>query len=565
MDSTLAKYNVSCYNSCITRESYPSFVQYYSTKNMNKQVVEYRNVREKVHRGVDTLANPVRGTISPKGRNVIFQNEQGEYVPTNDGATIAKSIWVEDPVENAIISIMKSGSLKTNSEAGDGTSTSILLEQVLIKEGFKLIDGGWNPMDVKRAYDEMSETILGKLKKRAVPVKTDDEIRSIARISANGDEQIAENVLKVVKVVGEDGMVFLDHNNKPETELEEENGFKIDAGLFAPELRNNPRTLSAAYTNVPVLITDKRLYYPEEAETILKTVLLAGHKSVVIVARDFTGQCINTFIANHAQGVCNVLMVKEPRVSDKDTDALADLAVYLGGKVVSEKTGSLVDNISIDDFVICEKAFADGLKTLIVSKKKKNKELTTRVAALKKELAKNKNDESLKKRIASLTNGIMTIKVGGNTPGEIVERSYRYEDAVHATRAAVKDGYLYGGGLTLLNIYEELRFPSSDLETVFRKFCEANVRQIAENCGEHPDSIVNFVRAANQQHGNKTWKHGYNAMTGDIEDLSVSGVLDPYKVTEMAVRNSISVAGQIISSDYFVLEDMKDDKKDKND
>lgn len=515
---------------------------------MDKQVYRYEDVRERILNAVETLARPVRETISPKGRNVIVQNSRGDFFVTNDGKTIVKEISVKGNIENAIITLIKGASLKTESETGDGSSTSVILTSILVREGFKLIENGWNPMDVKREFEKIGADITALLKKKAIKVKTQKDLFNIAKISANSDEDVAKNVVEVVDVVGEDGMVFLEMNNKPETEIIKDVGFIIEAGLFSQELRNDPRQVSAGYSNAPVLITDKRIYYEEEAETILKTVLMAGHKSVIIVARDFIGQSVNFFLANHQKGVCKVLLVKDPQATDKDTSTLEDLAVYLGGRVVSEKTGKLVDNLTMDDFVFCEKAFADGAKTILTTQKKKNKALKNHLASLKSELAKDKNNDALKRRLASMTNGMVTIRVGGATQIETTERMYRYEDSVQATRAALKDGYLIGGGVTLMNLYDELKL-TGEIMPVFRKYCEANVRQIAENCGVHPQTIVDAIKKSAYK------AHGYNAVTNNMEDLLKAGVVDPFKVTEMAVRNSVSVAGQIISSGTLVLFD----------
>lgn len=529
---------------------------------MNKQVLRYKDVKDKILHAVDTIADPIRETISPKGRNVIFESKQGEYISTNDGVTIAKNITVKDPVENAIISIIKHSALKTNTEVGDGTSTTILLSQILIKEGLKLIDNGWNQMDVKRYFESVGKKILDVLKSKAIPVQTDEELRNVAKVSANYDEEIAKNVVKIARAAGEFGMVFLDENNKPETEVEENLGFQIESGLFAPELRNTPGGFAANYKNVPVLITDKRIYYPEEAETILKTVLLAGHKSVVIVARDFIGQSVNTFITNHTKGVCQILLVKDPQVTEKDNDTLQDLAVYLGGTIISEKTGSLVDNLEFGNFAMAERVFADGVKTIIGGGQKKNRALDERIAALKSELAKDKENESVKKRIASLTSGMVTVKVGGSTKVEVLERLYRYEDAIHAARAALKDGYLIGGGVTLMSIFPTLLPGNGEIEAVFKKFCEGNTRQVAANHGGvHIDALITDILNKNiDGRGRKYWKYGFNAVTGEIEDMEKAGIIDPYKVTDMAVRNSLSVAAQIISSNFLIVNEPEEDK-----
>lgn len=513
---------------------------------MRKQVYKIADIRANVLKAVDTIADPVRGTMSPKGRNVIFEDEDHALFVTNDGVTIAKSIYVKNEIENAIIQMIKSSSMKTNTEVGDGTSTSLLLTQVLMHEGYKLLDSGMNAMDLKAHLEKFRDKIVDGLKKGVIKVKGDADIFKIAKVSANNDEEIAKNVVKVLKVASLDGMVFIEGNNKIETELVEEIGFQTDGGLLAPEMANHGR-FTAMYENVPVLITDKRIYYPEEAETILKTAMLAGHKNLVVIARDFIGESINTFLANHGKHI-NVLLIKDTSVTETNRESLHDLASYLGGKVVAEKLGKIVDNLTADDFVIAEKVWANPAKAIFTSTKPNNKEVKKTIASLRVELKKDKENQGFKKRLASLTNGTVTIKVGGATPVEVKERIYRYEDAISAARAAVRDGYLVGGGVALYRALDTKNAPA-ELVPLFTKFCTANIRQIAENCGEHPPTILRQIEVS------KGYSTGYNAVTGVVEDLAVAGVFDPYKVTEMAVVNSISVASQLISSDFLIIED----------
>ena len=520
---------------------------------MRKQVYRIADIRSKILKAVDTIADPVRGTMSPKGRNVVFEDEDHALFVTNDGVTIAKSIYVKDPIENAIIQMIKGSSIKTNTEVGDGTSTSLLLTQVLMHEAFKLIDAGWNAMDLKRELETFRDRTVDALKKNAFKVKGDEDIRKIAKVSANNDEEIAENVVRVIATAGLDGMVFIEGNNKLETELVEEVGFQTEGGIFAPELANRGR-FNAAYQDVPVLITDKRIYYEEEAETILKTVLMAGYKDVIIVARDFIGKAPAYFIANHGKHI-NVLLVKDNRVTDTNRDALLDLADYLGGHIVSEKNGKIVDNLTIDDFVMVDKVWADPTKAILTSKDPKNKQVKATIASIRAELKKDKDNEGMKKRLASLTNGMVTIKVGGATAIETKERIFRYEDAISAARAALRDGYLVGGGVALARSLDEVPVPA-ELVPLARKFTRANINQIAINCGEHAPHILNQILSS------KNPNTGYNAVTGEIEDLAKAGVYDPYKVTEMAVINSISIASQIISSDFLIIED--EDAEDKD-
>lgn len=520
-----------------------------------KDIKEYSEITKEIIEAVDILANPVVGTLSPMGANVLIEDQSGNIIATNDGVTIARHISVKNPRQNAIIETIKSASMKTNGVAGDGTTTTILLSQSLIKSGLKLREEGWNPIKLKREFENFGENIVKELAKNVFEIKTEKDLFNIATISANNDEVIAKDVVRIIKIVGENGMVFLEPNNKKDTELIEDVGFHINGGLISQELRTSKTTFSAVYENVPALITDKRLYYAEEAETIIRTALEAGHKSLVIIARDFIGKSLDFFLANHTQGVINLLLIKDPSCTEKDNESTQDLAIYLGGKMVTEKAGKIVNKMTKDDFCVIGKIYSDQLKTIITPKKGKNKELEMRIEALKKEVEKDKEDKVLKRRLSSLTNGMVTVKIGGSTPIEAQERMFRYEDSVNAVRAAVKDGYLVGGGIALLRTLNGLEC-HPDLRNVFKKFCEASVRQIATNCSKHPETVIDRIMESDKQ------TFGYNALTDKYEDLLRAGVIDPFKVTEMAIQNSISVTNIIISSNYLIVNEV-DDKEDK--
>lgn len=510
----------------------------------NKLVLPYSDIRKTILEAVDMIANPVKQTLSPKGGNVIIQDDSGGVQHTNDGVTIAKNISSSDPVKNTIIDIIKHGSLKTNSEAGDGTTTTILLTQNLIKNGFKVIDEGMNEMVLKKELDIMGDKLVKKLKENVVLISNDKELINIATISANNDSVIAKEVVEVVKFAGEDGMIFIEANNKPKTEIDKEPGFMMNAGLFSQELRVNPSSFSVIYKDIPVFLTDKRIYYQEEAETILKIAVKSGFKSIMVIAKDFIGQAPNTFIANHSKGTIKVLLVKD---NNNDVD---DIATYLGGKVIKEKTGSLVNNISDKDFIIANQVYSDGKKTILTPKVVGGKEVTKLVDSLKEELKKDKEDKELKRRIASLTAGTTTIRVGGFTQMEQNEKIYRFEDAINATRTALKDGYLIGGGVALMNTFDKKDY-SQELQRLVQSFTETSIRQIAINCSKHEYTVISNIK------GNI----GYNALTDKFEDLLKAGVIDPYKVTEMAIKNSISIAGIILSSKYLVVNELEDNNK----
>jgi len=525
---------------------------------MNKKVFRFSEVKDKVVKAVDTLADPIRQTMSPKGGNVIYEDDRGDQFVTNDGVTIAKNIRLKDPVENAVVEIIKHSALRTNTEAGDGTSTTILLSSILIKEGIRLIENeGWNRMDLKREYEIFADQMIENLKGQIRKIESDDDLFFVSKISANNDDEIAKDIVRVVKVAGQDGHVIIEPSFGKETEIIEDTGFIIEAGMLTPELRNNPQAMMASYNDVPVLITDKRLYYAQEAETILKTCLMNGYKQVVIVAQDFIGEALPFFVANHQQGQIQVLLVKDVQAKE-GTDTLEDLATYLGGKVIAEKNGSIVDKLTIEDFVIANRVFSDTGKTVIIRKTEDTKAIEDRVETLRKEMDKIGNQEDpkhmkLKKRVSSLTNGMVTIKVAGNNPLEIREKIFRYEDAVNAARAAMRDGYLVGGGLSVFWSFMQTGV-HPELHKTFKRVAEANIRQIAENCGLYGDNVIENILTFDPDMNT----YGFNAMSGQFEDLLQAGIIDPFKVTEMAIRNSVSIANVFISSDYIVINDIEE-------
>jgi len=521
---------------------------------MDKQISHYSGIEDKIIHAVDTITDPIRQTLSPRGGNVIFESDGGEITVTNDGVTIAKSIRVEDPYENAIISIIKEAALKTNTKAGDGTSTTILFSSVMTKGGLRLVRDGMNQREVVEWYAEFAKVLkeaLGKMKQK---VKTDEDLFSVACISANNDKVIAADVVKIVRTAGEDGFIFMEPSNTSDTEIIEDTGFIINAGLFRPELANNMGI--ASMVDVPVLVTDKRLYYAEEAETILNLCLQNGIKELVVVAHDFIGEALPFFVANHMKGAVRVILVKDPLIEKSAGATLEDLTAYLNGSVVSEKNGAIVDRLTIENFCLAKKVYSDGAQTVIVRDEKTNtKRLDDRIKGVKSDLKKFGDDGSeaksaLQKRLASLTNGIVTIRIGGRTPIEVKEKRYRYEDAINAGRAAVKDGYLVGGGVSILNAYLDVHSRwnnAPEVQKVFRALAEASTRQIAENSGLDGNTVLlTTLRDKNKN-------YGFNALTQEYGDLLKEGVIDPFTVTEMAIDNAVSIASQIVSSRYIIV------------
>ncbi len=528
---------------------------------MNKKIYKYEDIKEKIIHAVDTITDPVRQTLSPKGGNVIYEDDKGDQRYTNDGYTIINSISVKDEVENAIIEILKGGSRKSNLEAGDGTSSTLLMSSILIKEGLRLIENGYNQMDVRDELLKFAEDMKNELAKRVIKVKDDKEIKLIAKISASNDENIASDIVKIIKVVGQDGQVMIDRGFGEDTEILEDAGFVIKSGVFAEELAN--KQLQTTMFDVPVLVTDKRIYYKPEAEKILKTVLDAGYREVVIIAQDFVGEALPFFVANHVNDKVKVILIAE-----KKFNILEDLAIYLGGEVISDKKGSLVDNITIEDFMLSTKVFSDPAKSIIIrDKKEKNTGIEKRVKTLRREMKKvgNKNDpeyQALEKRISSLTTGMVTIKVGGNTPLEIIEKAHRYEDAINAARGALKEGYLPGAGVAVYKAFKNIKI-NPDFERMFSKVSEINIRQIAENCGRIPEIVLDDIDKKNYFKGFAGGNYGYNAVSGKIEDVIKAGIIEPFIVAKQVIANAVSIANVILTSRYLIVNDLEDYKDSK--
>lgn len=505
---------------------------------MKKIIKSYEEAKDQIVTAVNKIADPVVQTLSPRGANVMFEDESGLVSVTNDGVTIAKQIESDDPIERNIIDAIKFAALRSNGEAGDGTTTATLLTQVLVFECMKLLDNGVSRLELKNLLDQMRDTLLSNLEGHKLEVTDDATLRKIAYVSASGDDEIADNVVEVIKSAGQDGMVMINVNHKPDTEVKIEPGFLLKQPLMYQELAQN-RGFASVLEDVPVLITDKRLYYEQEAETILRTALESGHKKMVIVAADFIGKTPNFFLANHQAGAIELILIRET-----SGEVLSDLATYLGGDVVSEKSGSLVDNLSSEQFIQAAKVFANGHQSIFTSEAPDNDAVQERVSSLREEIDSSDNTRELESRLASLTNGTVTVKVGGHSQLEVQEKIARYDDAVRAARTAQKDGYVVGGGLTLLKLLDSTMWPPEHLPVV-RKYCEASVRQIATNSGEYPDHAVDRVE------GNI----GLNAATLEYDDLLEVGIVDPYKVTQMAIENSISVTKAILLSGYFITND----------
>ncbi len=512
---------------------------------MNKIISREADVRERVAEGVRKIADPVIETIGPLGKNVLYESDKGSFELTNDGITIARNISLEDPIENAVAEIIKDGALRTNQIAGDGTSTTILLTSELLKQTADLQSRGMSHRAITDLYNGVLTKIFTRLDKVKKVVKDRKTKIEIATISANNDKEVAEKVVEAIDTAGMDGMIYLELNNDEKTKIEKQEGFRITPGMLVQNFYTDKARPLVSYSNIPVLILDKQLYYAEEVEHILKVAIDVGYSQVLIVAKNFVGDSLNTLAANHERGTINVAIAKL-----EDDVAIEDLAVYLGGSVVSETNGRRYESISKDDFIKAARVSLDPNKILL-STVKESSVLKARVQTIKEELDKDRDNSRLKNRLASLTSGIVTIKIGGSTEKEAKEKGYRFEDSVNATRAAMRDGYLIGGGLSLYNAYDLNDYDTEEEIDVAKALTEASISRIARNAQVRLD-----------------WKKvkgnvGLNALTGEYEDLLKAGVVEPYKVTEMALRNAVSVASMISSIGTFVLNDITKDKEDK--
>lgn len=512
---------------------------------MNKTIHREVDVREKVRQAIQKVCMPVIETIGPLGKNVLYETDKGDFELTNDGITIARSIALKDPIENAVAEIIKGGALRTNQEAGDGTSTTILLSSVLLKETEELTASGMSHRAIRELYNRVLEKIFVRLDALKRTVKDRSTRLEIATISANNDKEVAKNTVDAIDTAGLDGMIYIEFSPNEKTTIEKQVGFRIAPGMVYQNLYSDVAAPRMLYQDVPVLLLDKTLYYAEEVEHIIRVAMEAGYKSIVVVAKGFQGDATNTFIANHVRGTISIALA-----TLEDDIAIEDLAVYLDSSIVSEAAGRRTDSITKSDFVKAAKVTIDPQKFLL-SNVKDSKALLSRIEGIKGELAKDKDNPKFKNRLASMTNGIVTIRVGGHTQTEAREKIYRYEDAINATRAAMRDGYLVGGGLALYHCYNSDDYDSSAEMDVAIAMSSASIERVAANA----QIRLNYTKL--------TKNIGLNALTGEYEDLLKAGVVEPYKVTEMALKNAVSVATTLTSIGTFILNDVKEDDKDK--
>ena len=514
------------------------------------------DARDKMLRGVDILANAVRVTLGPKGRNVVLDKSFGAPRITKDGVTVAKEIELEDKFENMGAQMVREVASKTSDIAGDGTTTATVLAAAIVKEGSKAVAAGMNPMDLKRGIDLAVETVVEELKKNSKKVTSNAEIAQVGTISANGDKEIGDYLAKAMEKVGNEGVITVEEAKSLETELDVVEGMQFDRGYISPYFITNADKMRVEMEDPYILINEKKLSALNELLPLLEAVVQTG-KPLLIVAEDVEGEALATLVVNKLRGGLKVAAVKAPGFGDRRKAMLQDIAVLTGGQAISEDLGIKLENVTLAMLGKAKKVMIDKENTTIVNGGGKKKDIEDRITQIKAQIEETTSDydrEKLQERLAKLAGGVAVIRVGGATEVEVKERKDRVDDAMHATRAAVEEGVLPGGGVALLRASEALkkvRTANDDQKTgveIVRKALSAPARQIAMNAGEDGSVIVGKILE------NHTYGFGFDAQAGEYVDMVKKGIIDPTKVVRQALQGASSVAGLLITTEAMVAE-----------
>ena len=524
-----------------------------------KEVKFHTEAREKMLRGVDILANAVKVTLGPKGRNVVIDKSFGAPRITKDGVTVAKEIELEDKFENMGAQMVREVASKTNDLAGDGTTTATVLAQAIVKEGAKAVASGMNPMDLKRGIDKAVDAVVAELKSNARKVTKNDEIAQVGTISANGDAEIGRFLAEAMEKVGNEGVITVEEAKTAETELEVVEGMQFDRGYLSPYFITNQDKMRVELEEPYVLIHEKKLSNLQAMLPVLEAVVQSG-KPLLIIAEDVEGEALATLVVNRLRGGLKVAAVKAPGFGDRRKAMLEDIAILTGGTAISEDLGIKLENVTLQMLGRAKKVVIEKENTTIVDGVGKKEEIQGRVAQIKAQIEETTSDydrEKLQERLAKLAGGVAVIRVGGSTEVEVKERKDRVDDALHATRAAVEEGVLPGGGVALLRAakaLDALQVDNHDQKTgveIVRRAIETTVRQIAENAGAEGSIIVGKLREKTE------FGWGWNAQTNEFGDLYSQGVIDPAKVVRTALQDAASVAGLLVTTEAMVAEKPK--------
>jgi chaperonin GroEL len=533
---------------------------------MAKQVVHGEESRAAILRGINQLADAVKITLGPKGRNVVIDKKFGSPTITKDGVTVAKEIELKDSLENMGAQMVREVASKTSDVAGDGTTTATVLAQAIFREGVKTVAAGANPMALKRGIDKAVERATEEIKRLAKPVKG-DMIAQVGTVSANGDSTIGNIIAEAMNKVGKDGVITVEESKTMETSLEVVEGMQFDRGYLSPYFVTDPERMEAALENPLILIHEKKISSMKDLLPLLEQVAKLG-KPMLIIAEDVEGEALATLVVNKLRGTLNIAAVKAPGFGDRRKAMLEDIAILTGGKVISEDLGIKLENVKLEDLGRAKKITIDKDNTTIVEGNGKQSDIEGRVKTLRAQIDETSSDydrEKLQERLAKLVGGVAVIKVGAATETEMKEKKARVEDAMHATRAAVEEGIVPGGGVALVRAAKALEKFQINKEgegdpdeqigvNIVRRALEEPLRQIVQNAGKEGAVVVERVRSE------KNDSFGFNAQTETYEDLVKAGVIDPAKVTRTALQNAASIAGLMLTTEAMVSEIPDDDK-----
>ncbi|MFZ5675631.1 MAG: chaperonin GroEL [Pseudomonadota bacterium] len=515
--------------------------------------------RERMLRGVDILANAVKVTLGPKGRNVVIDKSFGAPRTTKDGVTVAKEIELEDKFENMGAQMVREVASKTNDVAGDGTTTACVLAQAIVREGAKAVAAGMNPMDLKRGVDQAVRTAIEDIKKRSKKVKGSDEVGQVGTISANGEREIGDMIAKAMQKVGNEGVITVEEAKSLDTELDVVEGMQFDRGYLSPYFITNADKMIAELEDVYILLHEKKLSGLQAMLPVLEAVVQTG-RPLLIIAEDVEGEALATLVVNKLRGGLKVAAVKAPGFGDRRKAMLEDIAVLTGGQVISEDLGIKLENVTVDMLGRAKRVRVEKENTTIVDGHGKKNDIQGRVAQIKQQIEETTSDydrEKLQERLAKLAGGVAVIKVGGSTEVEVKERKDRVDDALNATRAAVEEGIVPGGGVALLRAkkaVDTLKSDNADIQAgikIVSRALEAPIRQIAENAGVEGSIVVGRVLE-------KSGNFGFDAQNEEYGDLVEKGIIDPTKVVRTALQDAASVSALLITTEAMVAEKPKD-------
>jgi chaperonin GroEL len=518
--------------------------------------------RSRLKRGVDQLAEAVKVTLGPKGRNVVIDKKFGNPTVTKDGVTVAKEIELEDEIENMGAQMVKEVATKTSDLAGDGTTTATVLAQAIFREGLKSVTAGANPMSLKRGIDKAVEGVVEELKKISVPTKGRKEIAQVGTISANGDKEIGDKIADAMDKVGKDGVITVEEARGLETTLETVDGMQFDRGYLSPYFITDPEKMEAVLEDAYILVHDKKISAMKDLLPLLEKVAQSG-KPLLLISEDIEGEALATLVVNKLRGTLKVCGVKAPGFGDRRKEMLTDISILTAGKVISEELGFKLENTVLGDLGQGKRIVIDKDNTTIIGGKGKQADIQGRIGQIKAAIEKSTSDydkEKLQERLAKLAGGVAVINVGAATETEMKEKKARVEDALHATRAAVEEGIVPGGGVALLWCQKALdKVKGSDDDEkigieIVRRSLEEPIRMIVQNAGAEGAIVVGKVKEAAKLN------YGYNAQGDEYEDLVVAGVIDPTKVTRTALQNAASIAGLLLTTECVVVEKKEKEK-----